>query len=221
MSSYKEQVTAEHDAVCILSAVQSVVENHTDAGTAAALTIDSALEEAYGYLVEGMSNCRCMFANMAADRRLDLMNGFSDTALWSMAQGGYYNDSTGELLTATLEEVQEVHTARAERDAQWLAEQIAEEVSPALSDTYTDTFSVGLYTLSVNGKESEFAQFADRHALAYGVARELLKAGIDPENNTGIIAAVLEQADSGQSCSVIAGGLEFGPEFTVKFAGNS
>lgn len=214
--SYSEQVTAEHDAHCITAALKSVCENTVDAGTFK-LSISEALEQAYGYIAEGLSYCKCLFAGMPAERRIDFMAQFSDSALAAMAQGGYFNDATCELLTCSLEELQEVFNRRAERDADWVAKDAADNCVPNQNSwtaiVASDTEPQASYTLLVDGKKSEHGTFVSKWGIAYAVARELLTAGIDVESNLGIILAVLSSLED--YSSTVAGDLEF----SVKFEG--
>lgn len=218
MHSYKEQVTEEHDAFCITAALQSVLENRRDSNNYV-FTVEDALEEAYGYIAEGLSFCRCMFAAMSADKRIEYALQFSDGALVAMTNGGYYCDGNGELMTMTWEEYVAVNRARNERNAHWEAEYLANELV-GNQDSYSaviasDTVSQPLYSLSVNGKVSEHAEAVTRWGIAYGVARELTAHGYDADSNSAQISAVL--GTLGNNDSVTLGDLEFITEF---FANN-
>lgn len=216
--SYKAQVTAEHDAFCIGAALKSALENRADNGDYS-VTIEDALEEAYGYIAEGLSNCRCMFAGLKGEARMDYLLQFSDDSLVSMTNGGYFNDSTGELMTITWDEFVSVSRTREERVNHSYAEMLADEIAGEVDPVVSDTVSVPLYSLLVAGKKSDHGTFVTRWGIAYAVAREMLTAGIDPEFNTGIISAVLETLEN--DASVIAGGLENGPEFSTVFEANN
>lgn len=159
----------------------------------------------------------------APEVRIPYLSQFDDYALEAMVSGGKWNDFTGKLETATRAEVDAVYAYRAEREANWAAEHSANEVvGDQNSDNAifaADTVSTPVYSLMVNGKKSEHATFVNRWGLAYGVARELLALGIDPEDNTGFIAAVLSTIDDGSS--VISGDLETGSEFSIVFEENN
>lgn len=208
--SYKDQVTAEHDAFCIGSALTSALENARDAGDFT-ITLDAALESAYGYLAEDIASCRCMFAAMTGVRRIAYLLQFSDDALLAMSNSGYHNDSTGELMTITWDDYVTVHRTREDRNNDWLATELANEIVGD-QDSYSaiiasDTEVQSSYNLLVNGTRSEFGTCVNKWGLAYAVARELLGKGIDPEDNTGAITAVLATLDD--SSTVVLGNLEF------------
>lgn len=212
--SYKEEVTREHDAFCIAAALQSALENRAD-NQDFSFTLEEALEESYGYLAEGLSNCRCRFAAMTGEKRVDYLLQFSDSALEAMQAGGYYNDSTGEYMVISWDDFCTVMDARNERHAHWEAETLANELV-GNQDSYSavissDTVSQPLYSLQVNGETSKHAEAVTRWGIAYGVARELTAHGVDADSNAAQIAAVLKTLN--QPSSVILGDLEFSTFF--------
>lgn len=204
MSSYKEEVTSTHDAFCITAALQSVLENRSENGDFT-FTLEEALEEAYGYLAEGVSSCRCLFAGLKGEAKVLYLLQFSDSALVAMAQGGYRNDSTGELMKVSLEELQEVENYRKERGENWEAEYLANDLvgdqNSYSAIVASDTVGSPSYSLLVNGKKSTHGTFVNKWGIAYATVRELQAAGIDPELNTGLIGAVLETLHTGDSIS--------------------
>ena len=212
MHSYREQVTAEHDAFCISHALQSHMENVADnsANTVPA-SIDEALEAACTLIAEGLANCYCRLASLVGEARISYLLNFSDDALAAMAQGGYYNDGTGELLTASLEEVAAVYAERKESAENWEAEYLATEVvgdpNSYSAIIASDTVGQPSYSLQVNGKNSEHGQWVTKWGIAYAVVRELQAAGVDADSNTGFIAAVVDSRETGNTVSTA--GLEF------------
>lgn len=209
MRSYKEEVTREHDAFCITAALQSTLENRADAGNYV-FSVEDALEEAYGYIAEGLSNCRCMFAGMTGEARISYLLQFSDSALGAMERDGYRNDSTGELMTITWDEFVSVHNERTERNAHWLAETLANEAvgdqNSYAAVVASDTDVLPVYSLLVNGSKSNHGTFVNKWGIAYAATRELLKAGVDADSNSGLIVAVLSTLEDGSS--VVVGDLE-------------
>lgn len=223
MHSYKEQVTTEHDAFCIGAAIASALENAADAGDFT-VSLDVVLEMAYGYLAEGLSNCRCMFAGMTGAARIDYLLQFSEDALAAMTGSGYWNDSTGERMTITDADYVAVYETRNERDANWLAETLANE---AVGDqnsysavVASDTDAQPVYSLVVNGEKSEHGTYVNKWGIAYAATRELLKAGIDPDSNSGLIAAVLSTLEDGSSVVVDRPGMIGGLELSTVFETN-
>lgn len=167
-----------------------------------------------------MSNYSQNFAELPAEERIRVMDMFTDDALWQMAAAGYFNEFTGETMTASRAEVLAVYELRQERYARWeseQAEQLAEEISPALSDVHTDTVSVGLYTLAVNGQDSEHGQYVTKFGIAAAGFRHLLAAGIDPTNeHVAAMAALLAGLDTQNNSQTIAG-----LQMVTRFVANS
>lgn len=212
--SYREQVTAQHDAFCIAHALQSYLENCAD-NNEAPTSFDVALEHVFDYIAEGVASCYCRLVSLQGEAKFALLNNFSDDAVVAMAQGGYRNDSTGELMTLTWEEYLEFHAYRTERynhrEAEYLANEIAGDPNSWDAVIASDTEPQPSYSLLVDGKKSEHATWVSKWGIAYGVVRELQANGIDPDSNTGIITAVLETLDN--ETSVVTAGIEFSTTF--------
>jgi hypothetical protein len=162
-----------------------------------------------------VSNYSENFAGQGAESRMYVMDMFTDEALEAMARGGYFNEFTGELMTATREEVDAVYAYRTERAANWEAEYLANEIvgdqKSYNSIIASDTEAQASYSLQVNGTKSEHGTYVNKWGIAYAVVRELQAHGIDADSNTGFIAAVLGTLDS--SDTVSTSGLEFSTTF--------
>jgi hypothetical protein len=142
------------------------------------------------------------------------MDMFTDDALEAMASGGYFNDFTGELMTATREEVDAVYAYRTERAANWEAEYLANEIVGDQNSynaiVASDTEAQASYSLQVNGTKSAHGTYVSKWGIAYAVVRELQAHGIG-DTNTGFIAAVLGTLGSNESVST--SDLEFSTVF--------
>lgn len=136
-------------------------------------------------------------------RRIQYLDQFDDSALAQMCQqAGYLNQFTGEYEFATLEEVSAVFTLRAEREAQFLANEIAAPVSSVESDTV----QVAVYHLELNGAVSEEHHYLNRWEAIYAAARSLQAAGLELGRNVDFLQSLYTSRNSG--ALVIAGDLE-------------
>lgn len=59
-----------------------------------------------------MSNYSENFGSQSEAERQDVLTMFSDSALYSMVDGGYWNDFTGELMTISADELETALVAR-------------------------------------------------------------------------------------------------------------
>jgi len=187
-----------------------------DAWTAAITRHNEATSAVY-YTKAVIAQLEAEAATPAA--RLEYLSCFDDYALESMAAGGKWNDFTGKLETATRAEVDAVYAYRKESSEDWEATTWANELVGEVDPVVSDTVSVPLYSLLVAGKKSEHGTGVTKWGIAYAAVRELQRAGIDPEFNTGIISAVLDTLEN--NTSVIAGGLETGIELSTMFEANN
>lgn len=138
-----------------------------------------------------------------SSERIQYLDQFDDAALAQMAQtDGYANQFTGQREHATLEELSEVFSYRAEREARY----IADEVAAPVSSVESDTVQVALYHLEVNGEVSSEDHYLSRWGAIFAAARKLQQAGEELSANVDFLQSLYSARDTG--AVVIAGDLE-------------
>lgn len=206
--------SAREDANSIEAvAAQSSAYGHIAAALKAVLLAilgtAEAVELAYQSLLDGETVDIALA--YATGSRVEYLAQFDDYALEAMAAGGKFNDFTGKVETATRAEVDAVYAYRKDSSEKWFANHLANEVvgdpNSYSAIVASDTVGQASYTLFVNGKQSEHAQWVTKWGIAYGVAMELQRAGLDAEDNVGIISAVISSLEDGSI--TVAGTLEF------------